>query len=436
MMKKIISAIMGLSLCCVVYAQQVQHVIIVTIDGGRPDFYLDSAWQTPHLRQLLRTGVYAYGVNSVLPSITYPSHTTIVTGVWPAKHGVYYNGMFDETGKGNKIYWDDSSIHVPTLWGAVHAQGKKVAALLWPVSADAPVDYNIPDIGGLGDSVREAYSKPAGFVDDLKKKMFNGADKIEYGRNVNVGRIAAYVIAKDQPALMTVHLFSVDHAEHTAGRTGKMVEDAVADADSAIGIIQDAVASAGISNSTVLIITGDHGFKNVTTSVNPNVWLAQAGIIKDIKQGDWKAMFNAAGGSTFLYLKDKNDRQTAAQVISILNAQPDSVKKYFRIIDREKMNSVGGNPEAAFCLTAENGAAFGNAAAGEAIKPGKGGTHGYFPDSREIQTGFIINGAGINNKGTMIKEMNLRDIAPLVAKLLNVPFPSAEGKIPAGILAK
>lgn len=421
---------------CAGYAQQVKHVILVTVDGFRPDFYLDSAWQTRNMRHLLRNGVYAYGVNSVLPSITYPSHTTIVTGVWPVKHGVYYNGMFDEMGKGNKIYWHDTAIHVPTLWGAVHAQGKKVAALLWPVSADAPVDYNIPDIGSLGDSVREAYSKPAGFVADVKKTIFNGADKIEYGKNTNVGRIAAYVIEKDQPTFMTVHLFAVDHAEHTVGRTGKMVEEAVADADSAIGIIQDAIVKQGLANSTVLIVTGDHGFKNVSTNVNPNVWLAQAGLIKDVKKGDWTAMFNAAGGSTFLYLKDKNDKASETKVMEILKAQPDSVKKYFRIVDRAKMNSVGGNPEVAFCLTAENGAAFGNAANGEAIRPGKGGTHGYFPDSREIQTGFIASGPGIKNNGFMIKEMNLRDIAPLVSKLLNVPFPTAEGKIPAGILAK
>jgi predicted AlkP superfamily pyrophosphatase or phosphodiesterase len=419
-----------------VQAQPAKHVIIVTIDGFRPDFYLDSAWRTPHLRELLRKGVYAYGVNSVMPSITYPSHTTIVTGVWPDKHGVYYNNKFNEPGWQNKMYWNDTSIHAPTLWAAVHAQGKKVAALLWPVSADAPVDYNIPDIGSLGDSIREAYSKPAGFVDDLKKEVFNGASKIEYGKNTNVAKIAAYVINNAKPALMTVHFFSVDHAEHTVGRTGQMVEDAIADADSGIGIIEDAIAKQGMADKTVLIVTGDHGFKNVTANINPNVWLAKAGLITNAKNNEWKAMFYSAGGSAFLYLKDNNDRQTEQEVLKILNNQPDSVKKYFTIVSRHQMNSVGGNPTVAFALTGENGAAFGNAVNGEAIRPGKGGTHGYFPNTREIQTGFIAVGPGLKSNGTMIKEMNLRDIAPLVSKLLGVPFPSAEGKIPAGILIR
>ncbi|MEO3406234.1 alkaline phosphatase family protein [Mucilaginibacter sp. CAU 1740] len=75
-------------------AQTAKHVIFITIDGFRPDFYLESEWQTPNLRALMKDGAYAKGVNSVFPSMTYPSHTTIVTGVQPAKHGVFYNNMF------------------------------------------------------------------------------------------------------------------------------------------------------------------------------------------------------------------------------------------------------------------------------------------------------------------------------------------------------
>jgi predicted AlkP superfamily pyrophosphatase or phosphodiesterase len=109
-------------------------------------------------------GALCEGVNSVFPSMTYPSHTTMVTGVQPAVHGIYYN-----TGPGEKVYWNDSSIKSPTLWAAAEQKGMVVAALLWPVSADAPVQYDIPDIGSLGETVREQYSKPAGFVDEVKK---------------------------------------------------------------------------------------------------------------------------------------------------------------------------------------------------------------------------------------------------------------------------
>jgi predicted AlkP superfamily pyrophosphatase or phosphodiesterase len=417
------------------FSQQVQHVVVITIDGFRPDFYLDSSWHTPNIHQLMEKGAHAKGVNSVFPSMTYPSHTAMVTGVWPAKHGIYYNNMFEPNGPTGKMYWNDSSIKVPTLWKVAQQQNLKAASLFWPVSADAPVSYNIPDIGSMGEAVREKYSKPEGFIADLKKNVFDNTNQIEYGKDHNVAAIAAYVIKKDQPNLMTIHFFSVDHYEHEEGRQGPKVAAAVADADSSVGIIVNALQEAGIWENTVLIVTGDHGFLDVKTAVCPNVWLVNAGLITDVKKDDWKAQFYSVSGSSYLYLKDKNDTQTLEQVKTILAGLPEEQKKLFRIIDRKQLDKIGGNPEAAFALSGENGASFGNAMTGEAIKPGHGGSHGYFPDFREIRTGFVACGPGIK-KGGIVKEMNVRDIASVVSKLLNLSLPTAEGKIPKGLLAK
>ncbi len=414
------------------FAQQVKHVVVITVDGFRPDFYRDTAWHAWNIRALMKDGTHALGQNSVFPSMTYPSHTTIVTGVQPSVHGVYYNSMFEPAGPTGKIYWNDSSIKVPTLWKAVQDKGLKASALFWPVSADAPVSYNIPDIGSMGEAVREQYSRPAGFINTVKAEVFNGAAKIEYGRDVNVAKIAAYVIKKDQPNFMTVHFFSVDHAEHMDGREGDDVKEAIAGADSAVGIVVDALKAAGIWKNTVIIVTGDHGFVTVKTSVSPNVWLANAGLMNDNKD-DWKAQFFSVGGSSWLYLKDKNDTATLNKVKSLLAALPEDQKKFFRIIDRKKLDEIGANPEVAFALSGENNASLNGAYKGEAIKPGKGGSHGYFPDFFEIRTGFVAYGPGIT-KGGVIKEMNERDIAPTVAKLLGINFPSAKGVIPQGLL--
>lgn len=433
-MKKIL-LVLTLSLTGIqLFSQQVKHVVLVTIDGFRPDFYLDTAWHASNIRELMADGAYAKGVNSVLPSMTYPSHTTIMTGVQPVTHGIYYNGMYEPNGSTGKNYWNDSSIKTPTLWKAAQQTGLKAAALFWPVSADAPVGYNIPDIGGMGEVVREQYSRPEGFVDVLKKEVFNGINKIDYGKDENVARIAAYVIKKDQPNLMAVHLFSVDHFEHMQGRQGDSVRAAVADADSSIGIIREALKEAGIWDKTVLIVTGDHGFVDVKTSVSPNNWLIDAGLLRDVKTGDWKAQFYCVGGSAYLYLKDKSDKGTLDQVKKMLAALPAEQKKLFRILSDQQLKTYGANPEAALVLSGENGASFNNAMkGGDAIKPGKGGAHGYFPDFREIQTGFVAYGPRIK-KGGVITEMNLRDIAPVVARLLGIRFPSAVGKVPAGLL--
>ncbi|MBE7173239.1 MAG: alkaline phosphatase family protein [Williamsia sp.] len=433
-MKKLFFVIALLS-ASFAYTQPAQHVVVITVDGFRPDFYLDPGWNTPTIRSLLKEGAHANGVTSVFPSMTYPSHTTIVTGVQPAQHGVYSNGMFEPMGSTGKMYWNNSSIKVPTLWKAVQDKGLKATALFWPVSADAPVSYNIPDIGSMGEGVREKYSRPAGFLDTVKAQVFDGAAKIQYGKDQNVARIAAYVIKKDQPNLMTIHLFSVDHFEHMQGRQGDSVKAAVADADSAVAIIIDALKEAGIWNSTTLIVTGDHGFVNVTATVSPNVWLARAGLIKDVKTDDWKAQFYSFGGGAYLYLKDKNDQATLKQVNRILDEVPAEQKKFFRVISRKQLDAVGGNPEVPLALSGENGASFNGALEGEPVKPGKGGSHGYFPDFHDIQTGFVAYGAGIR-PGTVIPTMSVRDIAPTVARLLGLDFPSAAGKIPDNLLKK
>ncbi|MEO6916238.1 MAG: alkaline phosphatase family protein, partial [Chitinophagaceae bacterium] len=213
------------------------------------------------------------------------------------------------------------------------------------------------------------------------------------------------------------------------------VRAAVAGADSGIGIIVNKLKELGIWDNTIMIVTGDHGFVDVKTSVSPNIWLMKAGLITDVKKDEWKAQFFCVGGAAYLYLKDRKDIETLNKVKQLLAALPAEDKKLFRIIDRDKLNSIGGNPEVELALTGENNASFGNTTTGEAVKPGKGGSHGYFPDFHEIQTGFVAFGPGIK-KGGIIKTMNERDLAPSIAKMLGLNFPSATGKIPADLFTK
>jgi hypothetical protein len=102
-------------------AQPARHVILISIDGLRPDMYLDSSWPTPNLRFLMKKGVYAMHLKSVFPAYTYPSHTAMVTGALPARYGVYFNQP-----KGGNGQWDwfSTSIRVPTIWKVLSANGR------------------------------------------------------------------------------------------------------------------------------------------------------------------------------------------------------------------------------------------------------------------------------------------------------------------------
>ena len=107
----------------------------------------------------------------------------------------------------------------------------------------------------------------------------------------------------------------------------------------------------------------------------------------------------------------------------------------FAVKDRNALDVAGADPNAALALAPVQGYAFNNAATGDFIRSASGGTHGFFPDFKEIETGFVVFGKGIK-KGAVIPHMGLQDIAPLVAKLLKLDFPTADGVVYPGMLTK
>ncbi len=124
-------------------------LVLISVDGMKPE-YVTQAQQhdlkIPVLRDFLAHGTYAEGVIGVVPTVTYPSHTTMVTGVWPAEHGVVDNTLFDPLREHpNTWYWDFSDIKVPTVYTAAAAAGIKTANVGWPVTIGAPIDYNIAE---------------------------------------------------------------------------------------------------------------------------------------------------------------------------------------------------------------------------------------------------------------------------------------------------
>ena len=100
-------------------------VVLLSIDGLKPDYVLSAdahGLKIPNLRRLVAEGVHASGVTGVVPTVTYPSHATMLTGVAPARHGIFSNHPFDPYGKNQDgWYWYASDLKQPTLWEAVEA---------------------------------------------------------------------------------------------------------------------------------------------------------------------------------------------------------------------------------------------------------------------------------------------------------------------------
>ena len=446
-MKKQILVLLLLMICAVANAQQAaQHVILVSIDGFRPDFYMEAKWPAPNLKWMAENGTKAEGVRGVYPSVTYPSHTTLITGAKPARHGIYYNSPFEEKGQTGAWYWYENEIKVPTLWDAVRAKGMKSAAFIWPVSVDAPIDYNIPEFWYLKegtDRIEPMRDKdvPNGFFEELETevlgKMNNNTFNGEFfNREDRTGEMAAYVLEKYKPNFIALHLIGTDHFQHQGGRDGEMVPFAVAAADRAIGKIKEAAERAGILENTTIIISGDHGFVDVHSLLSPNVWLANAGLMSTAQdRGNWKAAFHTSGAAAFLMLKDPKDIKTLTQVKQILNDLPEKTKKLFRVVSKEELAQVGADPNAFLAIAPIPGVAMSGSASGDDLKRGSGGTHGYFPDFKQIETGFVAWGAGVT-KGKLVHKIGLEDVAPIIAALLGLDFTAADGVLFPGILKR
>lgn len=447
MFKKVFLVFIALLTAVVSFSQAARHVIIISIDGFRPDFYMDPSWNAVNLQQMKANGVYAQGVQGVFPSVTYPSHTAVITGALPIHHGIYYNLYFEPWDTAGRWYWNESEIKVPTLWDAVKQAGMTSATVSWPVTVGAPINWNIPETWAwpgkklLLDKVSQLASPP-GLFEEVQQNATGKLAEADYngeflGSDQNMARIAGYLIMKNKPNLLAVHLANTDHFEHEQGRDGEKVRRAVAGADRAVLTILESIERAGIKDSTSVIILGDHGFVDLHTSLLPNIWLRDAGFPTPSQKGSketWKAMFHTNGGSAFLHLKDRNDKQTLTKVRAMLKALPEGQKRMFRIVERAELDSIGADPNVVLALAAIQGVSFSGSDKGaEAVRSASGGTHGYFPDFKEIQTGFIGYGAGFK-KGVVIPVMGLQDMAPIVAELLGLDFKSPDGILYPGIL--
>src|ERR1041384_6155206 len=137
----------ALLLCAAAHAeaaargQPIRAVVFVSIDGLMPATYVapdTHGLGVPTLREIVKNGAWSDGARSVFPSVTYPAHASIATGVNPSVHGIVANGAFDPLGKNQQGWrWYAEDIHAPTLWDAVRSRGLSAALIWWPTTVGA-----------------------------------------------------------------------------------------------------------------------------------------------------------------------------------------------------------------------------------------------------------------------------------------------------------
>ncbi|MDX6713310.1 MAG: hypothetical protein QOH96_4326 [Blastocatellia bacterium] len=425
-----------------------KRVLIISIDGldaryltNRDEYGL----KVPTLRRLMANGVTADGVVGVYPTLTYPSHTTLVTGALPIRHGIFGNDVPGPPGADGRInaLWYARDIKADTIWDASNRAGMKVGLVSWPVAAGAG-DYNVPEIwkpgGKLEDSLQvvAANAKPAGLMGEIEKadpeiykKMT--ADEGDDSRT----RSTEFIVEKKKPEVMLVHLWDLDHWEHKDGPFTPSVFAILEKVDAYVSRILGAYQRAGILDETTVFLVSDHGFKPVTRQINPGVLLVKNGLVNigEINSSNgkpravvanWKAFPYPTAGSCAITLRDPNDLETLNKVLEVfkpLAGRPGT--GILKVFEREEIRKLGGDTDAAVILEAADGYYFGGGLTGDIVVDGtQKGTHGYLP--LRYQTSFIASGPGVGKRGSL-GQVRMIDIGPTIASVLGVKLRDAQG---------
>ena len=276
-----------------------RYLVLISLDGLRPEFYLDDAFAAPELRALVRAGSAARAAEGVFPTVTYPSHASIVTGVRPARHGILFNVLIRSPGARGRWYEEASDLRASPLWEWARAAGLRTAGVSWPSTLGARIDLLLPE--------RDYHVRPdpldvmgaavtPGLLERLGSSLARTSSVTSIEWDAFLTAVSAAIIRDARPHLLLLHLVQLDYFQHRGGRAGAEVKPALARVDAHSERCGARWRRRESRTRTSIIITGDHGFQDVERTLFPNQILAGAGLRDCPRAGDWVARDRAHRG--------------------------------------------------------------------------------------------------------------------------------------------
>jgi predicted AlkP superfamily pyrophosphatase or phosphodiesterase len=426
----------------------VKHVVLVSIDGLAASYLDDPRAELPTLRMLAKRGASAKGMITSFPSVTWPSHTSLVTGVQPAKHGVIGNSVLNRklgrvvTYIGDPELTKDEAIKVPTLYDAAHEAGLKCGSVIWPCCTDAQsLTWVIPDAGKP--ELHAKYTTP-GFVEELGKARIDISKLGQWGwskdrsteRDLLYTKVANYLVKDKQANLVLVHLITPDGVEHAYGPHTPEAYKAVNESDQRIAEIWQTLQEPPLAGKSALFVVSDHGFAPYEKFIRPNVMLKDLGLViadRDNNVTRRRAWCVAQGGSAFIYALDDRARSRIADVLKVELAKLEGVAAVVGPAGFAKLGlpTADTNVEAPdLVLLTRPGYSFNDALTGEAVGGAGGlkGSHGHDPQPAYMHATFIAAGAGIK-PGVLLEQINNVDVAPTIARLMGFKLEDVDGRV-------
>jgi len=403
-------------------------VVVISLDGFPAYDLEDPKLPVPTLRHLAVEGSSAKRMEPVNPTVTWPNHTTMVTGLRAPDHGLLYNGTLIRTDNplSVKVDWTiakEKMVHCPTLYDIAHKDGLTTAQVDWVAINGAPtITWAFPEKATPSDPlVQEMIAKGALHAGDVGNE---GRPTIVW-RDQIWTKAGAYLIREHKPNLLLFHLLTLDSTHHNYGPRTLASYDAIAFLDSCVKQLVDAVKAAGMLQRTTFIIVSDHGFRTVEKHISLNPLLAQEKLSADVKAVP-------EGGSAMIYVARDRRKELLSKLRDVFT-QTEGVARVAGESDYASLGlpSPGKDPQSPdMVVYAKAGYAFtgGKEEAGPIVAPVPHpiGAHGYINTDPEMAAIFIAAGYGIK-KGVMLDGIENVSVAPTLARLLGVQLPKTDG---------
>ncbi len=414
---------------------------MVSLDavGGRDMEYMLSL---PNFRKLVDTGAFCDNVESVYPSLTYPAHTSIITGRTPNRHRIVSNTRFQPSRENPDWLYKEKYIQGRTIVDVAKEKGMKVCSLLWPVMGGARIDYNLPEVLVTRKYQNQITACLANgtvkYLLELQTKFGKERDGIKQpSLDDFLMKSTEYTIKKYNPDVMLIHLTDVDTNRHNYGAEGDEINKALARHDKRLGDLLEWLEATGDMDKTTVIVLGDHCQIDAHTIVYLNKLFLDKGYItvKDGRIVDYKAIAKTCDGSTYVYVNDAygTDFDFIDDLVDTLNSLKDDERLGIEeIYTSEQAAMMGADEECFVMIEGKPGFYFLNEfdvltePVDETRNHKMHAIHGCLPTKELNKTFFVANGYKIKS-GVKINSMNLWDEGPTIAHILGGQLTGTDG---------
>ena len=304
-----------------------KHVIVISEDAL---IYEDTATleQLPVFGSIWKKAARVEQVRSIYPTLTYPCHTTMMTGCYPDRHGIVNNELSNVKELSSDWNWFYDKVKVPSIFDRAKEKGLSTAAVFWPVTGNcSSIDYLIDEYWPQSETETAQHCfRASGSSEEVVKNCIEPnlwmlKHRIHPYCDEFITASACSIIRNYQPDLLMIHPANIDGYRHQTGLFSPKVTHGLHEIDNWLGWLIKATQDAGTCEDTDFFIVSDHGQINIERVVCPNVLLAERGLItlgENHEVKDYTAMIKSTGASAQVFLKDSSDRQAWEKTYAVL----------------------------------------------------------------------------------------------------------------------